>query len=289
MTTASFQDRVTISVTNGIADVRLNRPDKRNALDNAMFKGIVEAGEWVKSASGVRVVVLSGEGASFCAGLDFSSLSALAGRDSDSNTGDSNVTSTGAGAEASTAIGSLGDGQIAHLGQRTAWVWQEVAVPVIAAVHGHALGGGFQVALGADIRFAHPDTKMSVRESFWGLSPDMTASLFLSRLTRPDVAKELAMTARIISGAEAHALGIVTHLSDDPRAAAFDLAHELLGRSPDAVRGVKALFNRLANADAAEMFALERETITSLIGTPNQAEAVAAGMENRPPVFTDPA
>lgn len=276
MTTASFQDRVTIDVTDGIADVRLNRPDKRNALDNAMFKGIVEAGEWVKTAPGVRVVVLSGEGASFCAGLDFSSLSALAGRDS--------TTSSDA---AAADVGSLGDGQIAHLGQRTAWVWQEVAVPVIAAIHGHALGGGFQVALGADIRFAHPDTKMSVRESFWGLSPDMTASLFLSRLTRPDVAKELAMTARIISGADAHALGIVTHLSDDPRAAAFELANELLGRSPDAVRGVKALFNRLANADAAEMFALERETITSLIGTPNQAEAVAAGMENRAPVFTD--
>lgn len=277
MTTASFQDRVTITVTDGVADVRLNRPDKRNALDTAMFRGIVEAGEWVKTAAGVRVVVLSGEGASFCAGLDFSSLSALAGRDSN--------TSPGAGAD----IGSLGDGQIAHLGQRTAWVWQEVDVPVIAAIHGHALGGGFQVALGADVRFAHPDTKMSVRETFWGLTPDMTASLFLSRLTRPDVAKELAMTARIISGTEAHALGIVTHLSDDPRAAAFELANELLSRSPEAVRGVKALFNRLANADAAEMFALERETITRMIGTPNQAEAVAAGMENRPPVFSDPA
>lgn len=279
MTTESFQDRVTVTVTDGIADVRLNRPDKRNALDTAMFRGIVEAGEWVQAAPSVRVVVLSGEGASFCAGLDFSSLAALAGRERPA----------GDDAAGASDIGALGEGQIAHLGQRTAWVWQEVDVPVIAAVHGHALGGGFQVALGADVRFAHPDTKMSVREAFWGLSPDMTASLFLSRLTRPDVAKELAMTARIISGAEAHALGIVTHLSDDPRAAAFELAREVLERSPDAVRAVKALFNRLANADAAEMFALERETITRLIGTPNQAEAVAAGMENRPPVFTDPA
>ena len=164
-------DRVSITITDGIADVRLNRPDKRNALDNAMFVAIAAAGERIKSEPGVRVVVLSGEGASFCAGLDFSSFQQMAGGDSaaaDVSSGD--------------GPGSMQAGRITHLGQQVAWAWQEVPVPVIAAVHGHALGGGIQIALGADIRIVHPDTKLSVREVHWGLVPDMTGPQVLSSL-----------------------------------------------------------------------------------------------------------
>ena len=161
-------------------------------------------------------------------------------------------------------------------------------MPVLAAVHGHALGGGLQIALGADLRFVHPDTKLSVREVHWGLIPDMTGTLFLSRLVRPDVAKELTFTARMVSGREAGELGLATHVTETPYEDAMALAGEIAGRSPDAVRGAKALFNRLANADAAEQFAEERRVIGSLIGTPNQVEAVMANFENRPPKFTDP-
>lgn len=272
-----MSDRVTISVDDqGIADVRLNRPDKRNALDGAMFRGLAEAGEQLKRDPSVRVVVLSGEGASFCAGLDFSSFQSMAGGEGE------NPDEERAGADAPS---NLVPGSITHLGQQVAWVWQEIEVPVIAAVHGHALGGGIQIALGADIRFVHPDTKLSVREVHWGLVPDMTGTLFLARLVGPDVVKELVFTARMFSGREAGELGLATHVTETPREDAMALALEIAGRSPDAVRGAKALINRLANADAADQFAEERRVIGGLIGRPNQVEAITANFENRPPRF----
>ena len=274
-----MSDRVTVSITDGIADVRLARPDKRNALDNAMFTAIAEAGERLKTEAGVRAVVLSGDGASFCAGLDFSSFQAMAGGDE----------ATADAASRDGSPGSMQDGRITHLGQQVCWVWQEVPVPVIAAVHGHALGGGLQIALGADVRIAHPATKLSVREVHWGLVPDMTGTFVLSRLVRPDVAKELTFTARVFTGAEAAELGLVTRLSDTPREDAMALAAEIAGRSPGAVRGAKALFNRLFADGAADQFAAERRVIGGEIGTPNQVEAVMAGFEDRAPVFTDPA
>ena len=177
---------------------------------------------------------------------------------------------------------------VTHLGQQVAWVWQELPVPVIAAVHGHALGGGIQIALGADIRYVHPNTQLSVREVHWGLVPDMTGTLFLSQLCGIDVAKELVFTARIFSGTEAGQLGIATHVTETPRDDALALAAEIAGRSPDAVRGAKALLNGLANAGAAEQFAAERRIIGSLIGTKNQIETVMANFEKRAPVYTDP-
>ncbi len=280
-----MSDRVLISISDGVADVRFNRADKRNALDNAMFQAIAEAGENLKTETGVRAVVLSGDGPSFCAGLDFSSFQAMAG-------GEMNAQSVAAGADSESQAeaagpGAMKAGRITHLGQQVCWVWQELPVPVIAAVHGHALGGGLQIVLGADIRIVHPATKMSVREVYWGLVPDMTGTFVLSKLVRPDVAKELTFTARIFSGAEAAELGLATRLSETPYDDALALAHEIAGLSPGAVRGSKQLFNRILDEGAAEQFAAERSTIGAQIGTPNQIEAVMAGMGNRPPVYAD--
>jgi enoyl-CoA hydratase/carnithine racemase len=277
-----MSDRVTVSVDAGVADVRLNRPEKRNALDGAMFTALAEAGERMKTEPGLRCVVLSGEGASFCAGLDFGSFQQMS--DSDRTERDRTETNRTAGNPA-----SMVDGRITHLGQQVAWVWQEVPVPVIAAVHGHALGGGIQIALGADIRIVHPDAQLSVREVHWGLVPDMTGTLALSRLVRPDVAKELTFTARMVSGSEALALGLATRVSETPREDALAMAAEIASRSPEAVRGAKALFNRLLGDGAAEQFAEERRVISGLIGSPNQVESITANFERRPPVFTDPA
>jgi enoyl-CoA hydratase/carnithine racemase len=271
-----IDDRVTISVIDGIADVKMNRADKRNALDNAMFTSLSAAGDYLKTLDGLRVVVLSGDGASFCAGLDFSSFAQMAEA---KPRGDSSDTKPDMNA------GAMVDGRITHMAQQVCWVWQEVPVPVIAAVHGHALGGGFQIALGCDIRIVHPDTQLSVREVHWGLIPDMTGTLILSRLARPDVVKNLVFTARIFSGKEGHELGLVTQLSQDVHADAMTMAREIAGRSPDAVRGAKKLINRLANSGAAEQFAAERATIGQLIGTANQAEAVMSHFEKRPPNF----
>lgn len=270
------EDRVSITITDGIADVRMTRADKRNALDNAMFLALAAAGERLKTEPGVRVVVLSGEGSSFCAGLDFATMSALAGG------GDRPAAAEG-------NPGEMAQGRITHLGQQVCWVWQEVPVPIIAAVHGHAIGGGIQVALGADIRIVHPDTQMSVREVHWGLVPDMAGTMMLSQLVRADVAKELVLTARMFDGREAHALGIATRLSDNPYDDAMVMAREIAGRSPDAVRAGKALLNGLFNQGAAEQFAAERKYIGSLIGRPNQVEAVMSNFEKRSADFIDQA
>jgi enoyl-CoA hydratase/carnithine racemase len=276
-----MSDRVLISIDGGVADVRFNRPDKRNALDGEQFLAIAEAGERLKTEPGLRAVVLSGEGPSFCAGLDFSSFQAMAGGGG------------GAGApsesERRASPGYLAPGAITHLGQQVCWVWQEVPVPVIAAVHGHALGGGLQIALGADIRIVHPDTQLSVREVFWGLVPDMTGTFVLSKLVRPDVAKELTFTARVFSGEEGGRLGLATRVSTTPYDDAIALAREMAANSPDAVRGSKELFNLLFADGAVQQFADERRVIGGLVGTPNQVECVMASFEKRPPVFTDPA
>jgi enoyl-CoA hydratase/carnithine racemase len=267
---------VTIQIDRGVADVRLNRPDKLNALDMAMFDGLVAAGARLCEEPGVRAVVLSGEGRAFCAGLDFAGFAAMADVADD-------------GRDPVTRLGAT-DGRITHLAQQSAWCWQEVPVPVVAALHGPVLGGGLQIALGADIRIVAPDASLAVAEIRWGLSPDMTASVTLPQLTPLDVAKELAFTGRAVDGVEAVRIGLATRVADDPRAAALELAGEIAVRSPDAVRAIKALFNRaarLAPDDVAGQLAAEREAIGSLIGTPNQVEAVMANVEKRAPAFRD--
>jgi enoyl-CoA hydratase/carnithine racemase len=273
----SDTDRVHISISHGIADVRMTRADKRNALDGAMFTALAEAGERLKTEPGVRAVVLSGEGSSFCAGLDFSSFQSMTGADG--------------GGDASSAAGgnpgAMQAGRITHLGQQVCWVWQEIPVPVIAAVHGHALGGGIQIALGADIRIVHPATQLSVREVHWGLVPDMTGTLMLSQLVRADVAKELTFSARVFDGAEAYAIGLATRLSDHPHDDAMAMARDIADRSPDAIRGAKALFNGLLHERAAAQFAEERRAIGSLIGRPNQIEAIMANFEKRAANYHD--
>jgi len=280
----AMPDRVTVQVDGGVADVRLNRPDKLNALDNDMFAALVDAGAKLARDATVRAVVLSGEGRAFCAGLDFSGFLSMAGQ------GRGTVDRGSDEPRSNEDIGTIGrtDGRITHLGQQAAHCWSEVEVPVIAAVHGHCLGGGLQIALGADIRIVHPEAKLSVLEIRWGLSPDMTGTATLPRLVGPDVAKELTWTGRMVTGAEAVALGLATRVSDDPRDDALALAHEIAGRSPHAIRGVKRLIDQSGTVPLAQQYADERHVIGSLIGTPNQVEAVAAYFEKRAPSFADP-
>jgi enoyl-CoA hydratase/carnithine racemase len=181
-----------------------------------------------------------------------------------------------------------GDGGNPNWAQRPAYEWIRLPVPVIAALHGNCLGGGLQIALAADVRCATPDARLSVMETKWGLIPDMSITRTLPRLVGIDVAKELTYTARVLSGREAHELGLVTHLSDDPLAAARALATEIAGRSPDAVRAAKRLFDESWTGTPEQTLALEAELQVGLIGSPNQLEAVRAGMTKSPPDFTDP-
>jgi enoyl-CoA hydratase/carnithine racemase len=178
-------------------------------------------------------------------------------------------------------------GRATNLPQEAAHIWQTIPQPVIAAVHGHALGGGLQIALGADIRFATPDATLSVMEVRWGLLPDMSGPQTLIRLVGLDVAKELVFTARRISGTEAHDLGLVTHVADDPVAAARALAAEIAGRNPAAVQGAKELLNLAGTRPLVDSLTEESRKMAGLIGSPNQVEAVMAEMEGRAPAFTD--
>jgi len=273
------EERVTITIEDHVADVRFNRPEKINALDGAQFAAIVDAGERLKDEPGVRAVVLSGNGRGFCAGLDFGSFQAMAG-------GGGGGGDTPREERPQRGIGDL-EGRITHLGQQAAYVWQELPVPVIAAVHGVALGGGCQIALGADLRIVAPDAQLSILEIRWGLVPDMTGTAMLPLLVGLDVAKELTFTGRMVSGEEAARIGLATRVRPNPLEDALALAREIAGKSPTAVRGAKKLLNATPYRGVAEQFADERETIGSLIGSPNQVEAVMSYFEKRDPKFED--
>ncbi|SHJ15646.1 Enoyl-CoA hydratase/carnithine racemase [Shimia gijangensis] len=262
--------RVSVEIADHIATVTLTRGDKMNALDPAMIDAIIEAGEGLIDNSDVRVVVLQGEGKAFCAGLDVMSFAAMAGSDPEEiamprTHGDSNRF------------------------QQVAMVWQKIPVPVIAALKGVAFGGGFQIAMGADIRIAAPDTKMAIMEMKWGLIPDMGGMAILPMLARSDVIRKLTYTATQITAVQAEVWGLVTELADDPEAAAMELAREIAGKSPSAIRTAKRLIGYAeANAGQVADVLLEesREQVT-LIGKAHQMEVIAANLQKRPPVFKD--
>jgi enoyl-CoA hydratase/carnithine racemase len=263
-----MSDRVLVEVSAGVADVRLNRPDKHNGLDRGMFDALIATGRELGSDRSLRAVVLSGEGRSFCAGLDFASF-------------------MGSPAMLEEMLARTEE-SAANFAQRAAWIWAELPVPVIAALHGHVYGGGLQIALAADIRYATPDARLSVREIQWGLVPDMTGTQTLRHLVRLDVLKELTYTGRIVEGREAIELGLVTHVSEDPRNAALALAREIATRSPHAIRADKRLLNAAVTATLEDGLRLEEAEQRALLGSRNQLEAVAAGMAKREPKFVDP-
>lgn len=267
---------VDIRIDGGIADVRLNRPDKYNALSPEMFTAIIEAGESLAARRDLRAVVLSGNGPGFCSGLDFASFQGM------SDAGGQSSAST------PSALARDSD-RPENRAQRPAQVWRRMPVPVIAAIHGVAYGGGLQVALGADIRLATADARLSVMEIKWGLVPDMGLTQTIRDLVRLDVAKELTFTGRILSGEEACALGLVTRVCADPLAEALALAQDIAGKSPDAIRAGKRLLEESWHGDERSGLGLEASLQAQLIGSPNQVEAIRANFDKRPPEFQDPA
>lgn len=270
------EPRVTVEIDGGVADVRLDRADKMNAMDGAMFAALVETADELATNTAVRAVVLSGNGPSFCAGLDFSGFQAMAGSGDGGGTGN---------------IGSLESDRahVTHRAQQAVWGWHQLPMPVIAAVHGVAFGAGCQLAVGADIRFVTPDVRMSVLEIRWGLSPDMTITSLLPSLIGADRAKELIWTGREVNGPEAVEIGLATHMVDDPHAGAMELARLIATKSPDAIRAGKRLVNEVAPEDYDAQFERERTEIGALIGSPNQLESVGAFFEKRPAMYQDPA
>ena len=266
--TLTKNDRVSINLgEDGVAQVRLTRGDKMNALDPDMFEGIIAAGKALSQMKGLRVVVLSGEGPAFCAGLDTSSFARTPDPDAPKLTdrlhGNTNTF------------------------QEVAMQWRKLEVPVIAALHGVCFGGGLQIASGADIRIAHPDTRMAIMELKWGLVPDMAGYALWRGLVRDDVLRELVYTNREFSGAEAQSLGLATYVDDDPHARATAIATEIANRNPHAIRGAKRLHATMYECSTDDILMEESVEQAAIMRTPNQVEAVMAGMAKRTPKFED--
>ncbi|SEM92809.1 Enoyl-CoA hydratase/carnithine racemase [Sphingomonas gellani] len=236
-------DHVTIAVEAGVADVRLNRPDKLNALDLSMFEGIAAAIARLSDMPDLRAVVLSGEGRGFCAGLDLAAMGP-------------------GGGLPDLLARSHGE---ANLSQQAAWGWRTLAVPVIAAVTGVVFGGGLQIASSADIRIARPDARLSVREMRWGLIPDMAGIALWRTLVRDDVLRELIYTAREFDGSEAQRLGFVTRLAEDPWSEAMALARTIAAAPPDAIRAAKRLVGLSPDLAAADVLAVESAEQAALL------------------------
>ena len=270
-----MEQRIRVTMSGGVADVRLSRPDKMNALDQAMFDALVETGTNLAKQPGLRAVVISGEGRAFCAGLDMGRFAQMAA-----------PAEGGKAVSHELRLGTRSHG-IANSSQYAVLVWQDIPVPVIAAVHGVAFGGGFQLALGADMRFVAPDTKMSVMEIKWGLVPDMGGMLLMPRLARGDVIRELTFSGRVFSGTEARALGFATRVCDDPYAEAMAYARDVAGKSPHAVRAGKRLMKVMEAGDPAAILRAESAEQVRLLGSANQKEAVTANLQKRAPNFAE--
>ncbi|MDQ3631704.1 MAG: crotonase/enoyl-CoA hydratase family protein [Actinomycetota bacterium] len=262
-------DRVRVVITDHVATVTLVRADKHNALDAGMFEALLAAADRLRAEPCVRAVVLHGDGKSFCSGLDVASFMA--------------------GPGSLEGLLAREDGRLGNVAQRVATDWATVPAPVIAAIHGNCLGGGLQIALGADLRIAAPDAQLSVMEIKWGLVPDMGITQTLPRLVGIDRAKELTFTGRRVSGTDAERLGLVTSVADDPLEAALGLATEIAGRSPEAIRAAKQLYDRTwAGAAPAQALVLETELQVGLMGSANQIAAVTAALSGQPAQFADP-
>jgi enoyl-CoA hydratase/carnithine racemase len=269
-----MEQRVAIAISEGVADVRLVRADKMNALDAAMFEALVDASDRLAKEKGLRAVVLSGEGRAFCAGLDMGRFAAMKDQGGNGIPG-------GEKRDLSNRTHGL-----ANFAQQAVWGWRQLPVPVIAAVHGVAFGGGFQLALGADMRFLEPDARMSIMEIKWGLVPDMAGTPILATLVRDDILRELTYTGRIFTAQEALAYGLATRICEDPRATAFEVAREIAGKSPDAIRAAKRMLSKLS-VDPGPALLAESVEQQKLLGSTNQIEAVKANIDKRAPRFAD--
>lgn len=253
----------------GVAQVSLNRPERMNALTPALFEALVAAGEGLAADTRVRAVVLHGNGRAFCAGLDLANFDTL----------DDPASALAPGRLAARTHG------LANVFQQAAMVWQQLPVPVIAAIHGVAFGGGLQLALGADFRYVSADARLSMMEMRWGLVPDMAGIWLTRQLMRADQARELIYTGRVVGAEEAVALGLATRVCADPLTEALTRAREIAGFSPRAMQSAKRLLNLAASGDCAEVLLAEACEQDALLGNPEQMETVYAHRERRPPKF----
>jgi enoyl-CoA hydratase/carnithine racemase len=245
MTSVTSCEAITCALEDGVARVRLARPDKLNALTLPMLDGLVAAARGLRRDPSVRAVVLSGEGDAFCAGLDLRAAlrdpRGIARRFVPRPWTGTNVF------------------------QEACWAWRRLPVPVVAVVHGHCLGAGVQLALGADLRVTTPDAQWSVREARWGLVPDMSGMRTLTEVVGLDVAKELSFTARSVDGVEAQRLGLATRVARDAAGVADELVAQMVAHDPAALARAKRLLDAAVTAPAYRTFGRERRAQLALL------------------------
>ena len=261
-----MSDRVVVETDGAVARVRLNRPDKLNALDLAMFSALADSAERIAADRRIRAVVLCGAGRAFCSGIDLGAFAK--------------------GPEVAASLLQPAGAGPATRAQAAAMVWRDLPQPVIAALHGQVFGGGLQIALGADLRIGAPDAQLSIMEIRWGIIPDLGGSQTLRGLVAQDQAKLLIFTGEILSGRQALEINLLTRLADDPLAEAMALARTIAMQSPDAIRAAKRLLNEAWVGSVADGLRLEAALQRTLLGSPNQAEAVRANLERREPNFS---
>jgi enoyl-CoA hydratase/carnithine racemase len=271
-----INDRIEFSVENHVAHVKLSRADKMNALDQKMFDAIPMVGQQIRNDPSIRVVVVSGDGGNFCAGLDKSNFSSM-------------LENKGISLDNDQPAVTLADRThgIANTPQHAVWMWRELPMPVIAAIDGFCLGGGLQIALGADFRYAKANSKFSILEMRWGIVPDMSSTQIMRHMIRDDVIRELTYTAKIFDAKQAKEWGFITDIVDDPLDHAMSVAKQIAYKNPDAIRAAKKIIDASYYQSAGQGLLMESVEQDKIMGTPNQIEAVMAELQKRKPEFKD--
>ena len=262
-----MNERIIFSIEDNIAEVELNRADKHNALDHEMFEAILKIGDQISQDNTSRAVILHGAGDSFCAGIDLSMFAdeSLANKFNERM--------------------KPRDSSLANYYQSAAYVWREIPVPVIAVLHGAVYGGGLQIALGADIRYARDNVKLSIMEIKWGIIPDMAMTTSLPYLMSLDKALEMAMTADILNANDAFDKNLITAIEKNPLEKARVLAKKIANKSPDAIRSIKRLFYQTWHKNDQFSLSLEAQLQLQLMGKSNQMEAVKSSLSGSRPDF----
>ena len=266
--------RVQLIVDQHVAHVELTNGAKMNALDKTMFDELIEVGIQVKTDADIRAVVLSGEGGNFCGGLDISLFNNVVQGKSLEISNDPDVTTL-----------TQRTHGIFNKVQAVVWQWRELNVPVIAAIEGVALGGGFQIALGADMRYTAPDSQFSIMEIKWGIVPDMGGTQLMRHLANEDIVRELMYTGRSFGAQEAKNYGFVTRVHETPLEHAFEVAENIVRRNPEAINACKEILNQAAYTDIQQGMLKESQSQDRIVGSPNQIEAAMAMIEKREPEF----
>ena len=287
-----INNRIELTIEDHIAHVKLSRADKMNALDSEMFAAIPMVGEQIRQDKRVRAVVLSGDGGNFCAGLDKSNFTSILGKQ-----GVAIDDKQGVAIDDKQAVAIDDEKPAMVLADRThgmsnalqyvVWMWRELPMPVLAAIEGFALGGGLQIALGADMRYATADSQFSILEMRWGIVPDMGSTQIMRHLVADDVIRELTYTAKIFSAQEAKKWGFITDIVDDPLAHAMKVAEQISLKNPDAIRASKKILESSNYQTAAEGLLMESVEQDKIMGKPNQIEAVMSELQKRKPNFID--